>query len=158
VRASQDSTEAKLAISKMTPKAIAPTEARVERDEAGRIVRVHHLGGHKEHKDNPLNDPLNSDEEDEDMQLDGAGGQGRKAGSENAIVKALQEQAALVPEKKVRQQSQREKEWIQRLVARYGADFAAMARDRKLNPMQQTEADIRRRVGRWGADGDGVDA
>jgi nucleolar protein 16 len=158
VRASRDSTEAKFAISNVIPKAIVPTEARVERDEAGRIVRVHHQGGHGKHKDNPLNDPLNSDEEDEDMQSDGPDGQRRETSSENAIVKALQEQAALIPEKKVRQQSQREKEWIQRLAARYGADFAAMARDRKLNPMQQTEADIRRRVERWRADGGVVDA
>jgi len=51
--------------------------------------------------------------------------------------------------KKVRTQSEREREWIEALVAKYGRDYAKMARDRKLNPFQQTMGDIRRRVGIW---------
>jgi nucleolar protein 16 len=48
-----------------------------------------------------------------------------------------------------RTQSEREREWIERLVAKYGRDYKKMARDRKLNPFQQTEGDIRRRVAKW---------
>ena len=78
--------------------------------------------------------------------------------------------------KRPRHQSQQEIEWIERLVQKHGKvrqedadrgqqggikeaesggksvidlDFAAMARDARLNPMQQTEADIRRRVEKW---------
>jgi nucleolar protein 16 len=158
VRVSQNSTEAKLSITKAIPTALTPTEARVERDKDGRIVRVHHIGGRSRQKDNPLNDPLNSEDEDEEMQIEDKNEQGKKLSSENAIIRALEEQAVMIPEKKIRRQSRREREWIGRLVAGHGADFAAMSRDRKLNPMQQTEADIRRRVEKWGANGGGVGA
>jgi nucleolar protein 16 len=102
-----------------------------------------------------LNDPLNTDSEDEEMEDDGEkfegfGGDARKQEKpQNEIVKKLEEQAANGPEKKERKQSDREKEWIERLVGRYGDNYAKMARDMKLNPMQQTEADIRRRVAKW---------
>jgi nucleolar protein 16 len=36
-------------------------------------------------------------------------------------------------------------------VSRYGDDYGKMARDRKLNPMQQTETDIKKRVKKWKA-------
>jgi len=45
-------------------------------------------------------------------------------------------------EKKERKQSEREREWIERLVAKYGEDYQRMARDMRLNPMQQTAADL----------------
>ena len=51
--------------------------------------------------------------------------------------------------KKPRQQSRREQEWIEALVGKWGEDFRGMVRDRKLNPWQQSEGDLRRRVGRW---------
>lgn len=54
-------------------------------------------------------------------------------------------------EKRERQQSDREKEWVERLVAKYGKDFKKMEKDRKLNPMQQTAKDIKRRVEKWEA-------
>lgn len=70
------------------------------------------------------------------------------------IVPALEAQAAeeaarLASKKRPRQQSRMEREWIAGLVQKYGDNVAAMARDKKLNPMQQTEADIARRVKRW---------
>lgn len=47
-----------------------------------------------------------------------------------------------------RRQSAREKEWVGKLVAKYGRhNVAGMARDSRLNVMQQSEGDIRRRVG-----------
>lgn len=120
------------------PTTITPTEVRVERDpETGKIIRVIHSK-----KENPLNDPLlTDDEEDVDMSEAGA----EKIG----IIAELERQAARAPEKKPRQQSTREKEWIERLVNKYGEDTKKMSRDMKLNPLQQTEADIARRIQRW---------
>jgi len=129
------------------PSSVAPTLARVERDESGKIVRVIHA---KSARANPLNDPLNAlsdDEQDEAM-----GGFEGCGAARNGVVMQLEEQASRVAEKKPRMQSAREKEWCQRLVERWGADYKGMARDRKLNPMQQTEADVRRRVEKWRAE------
>ncbi|KAI1776183.1 ribosome biogenesis protein Nop16 [Hypoxylon cercidicola] len=129
------------------------TEARVERDENGRIIRV--LDG-KRAKDNPLNDPLNDldseegDEEDEDMDAEEWDGIGEEDDAENSgIVPQLETEANRPTVKKKRTQSSREIEWLQGLVDKYGDDTKAMARDRKLNPMQQTEADITRRIKKW---------
>lgn len=126
------------------PTALAPTTAHVERDpETGKIIKVIH---DKPRKANPLNDPLNSDDDREDEDMQDAE---EEAAEGNNIIKELEAQASMVPERKVRKQSEREKEWIARLVERYGSDYKAMARDRRLNPMQQTEADIGRRVRKW---------
>lgn len=122
------------------------------------MVRVHHLGRLARHDHNPLDDPLQSEDEDQDLQSDGSRELPGRMRPQNAIVRALEEQAALVPEKKARHQSQREQEWIESLVARHGDNFAMMSRDRKLNPMQQTEADICRRVRLWRANGGAVGA
>ncbi|TEY45984.1 hypothetical protein BOTCAL_0324g00030 [Botryotinia calthae] len=141
---SKTSTANKLAISNAIPKNFAPTEARVERDpETGKIIRVIH----DEKKSNPLNDPLNSDDEDGEG-FEGFGDEEGSA-SKNEIVKMLEEQASRAGEKRERQQSEREKEWIEKLVKRWGENYGAMVRDRRLNPMQQTESDIRRRVQKW---------
>lgn len=140
---SKTSTASKLAISNAIPKNIAPTEARVERDpETGKITRVIH----DEKKSNPLNDPLNDDEDEEGFE---GFGDEEATGSKNEIVKMLEEQASRAGEKRERQQSEREKEWIERLVKRWGENYGAMVRDRRLNPMQQTEPDIKRRVQKW---------
>jgi len=48
-----------------------------------------------------------------------------------------------------RMQSQREQEWVERLVEKHGENYGAMFRDVLLNPMQQSEGDIRRRVVLW---------
>ena len=68
------------------------------------------------------------------------------------VARALEAQAALLRRlpKQKRRQSAREVEWVERLLAKYGAeDVAGMARDKKLNAMQQSEGDIRRRVGAY---------
>ncbi|KFA62195.1 hypothetical protein S40285_01655 [Stachybotrys chlorohalonatus IBT 40285] len=130
------------------PFGIAPTEksiiseARVERDATGKIVRVLHGVA------NPLNDPLaaldtdsEADEADEDTEEWGGIEDG---GTE--VVRSLVEQSRRPAEKKPRLQSRRECEWLEQLVARHGDDAAAMARDRRLNPMQQTAADLARRI------------
>jgi nucleolar protein 16 len=154
---SKNSTTSKLAITNAIPKTIAPAEAKVERDpETGKILRVIHP--HK--KPNPLNDPLNSDSEDEEMADDGEEFEGFDGDSghkeKNDIVKQLEEQASMGAEKKERRQSEREREWIERLVAKHGEDYQKMARDTRLNPMQQTAADIGKRVSKWKASGASV--
>lgn len=60
-------------------------------------------------------------------------------------MRALKEEEA-VKKRRPRQQSKREEEWVEKLIARHGDNILAMVRDKKLNPMQQSEGDIRRRV------------
>lgn len=69
-------------------------------------------------------------------------------GEKTEVVKKLEAIAALEV-KRERLQSEGEKEWVGRLVSMYGRDWRKMARDRKLNPFQQTEGDIKRRVMKW---------
>jgi nucleolar protein 16 len=38
---------------------------------------------------------------------------------------------------------------VEALVEKYGDDYGKMMRDRRLNPMQQSEGDLKRRVKRW---------
>ena len=155
---SKTSTASRLAISNAFPKTFAPLEATVERDpETGKILRVIH----PKTKPNPLNDPLNSDSEDgEEDSADGEVFKGfdseknkeKRNQPQNEIIRQLEEQAASGKEKTERKQSEREREWIESLVGRHGENYSAMVRDKRLNPMQQTEADIRRRVVKWKVD------
>lgn len=112
---------------------------------------------------NPLNDPLNaldSDSEGEGEGDDNADEQQdsweewggiKEDGTETEVFKSLMEEARNPAPKKKRHQSEREREWLEKLVAKYGDDTKAMAKDRKLNPMQQTEPDIRRRIAKLNA-------
>lgn len=126
--------------------------------ETGRILRVVHdspLAGPQKKKKNPLNDPLNgleSDDDDEEWE-DGEGAREIVTGGRRAvggIVKQL-EAAAMAGIKKTRprMQSRREEEWIEALVRTWGENYKGMMGDRRLNPMQQSEGDLRRRIERW---------
>lgn len=122
------------------------SEAKVERDADGNIVRV--LG---RSQSNPLNDPLNhlDNEDDEDEEVEEWGGIMDGGGADEDatdVVKSLVEQAQNPAPKRARHLSEREQEWLESLVARHGDDVGAMARDKRLNPMQQTAADIKRRL------------
>ncbi|EUC33091.1 hypothetical protein COCCADRAFT_97000 [Bipolaris zeicola 26-R-13] len=131
------------------PENIPTEEIEVERDpETGAILRV---VGTLENKNNPLNDPLVEIEDGEEMQWNGfAMVPEHKADEpENPVIKQLEEAAMNGARKAPRGQSQREQEWVERLVNKYGDDYAKMARDLKLNPMQQTAADIKKRVVKW---------
>lgn len=122
------------------------TEVRVERDENGKILHI--LDSRGRRRNNPLNDPLNEldtdSEAEEEFQDDGETWGGIDTRTE--VVKQLEAEANRPREKRPRTQSQREHEWLQSLVEKHGEDTRAMARDRKLNSMQQTEADIARRL------------
>lgn len=132
---------------KQDPLAVTPASGyrtavhsvKVERDASGKIIRVLR-------KDNPLNDPLNDleDGEDDDHHQD-APTTTTTTGT-TRVVDLLEQQANLPTEKHIRHQSAREREWLDQLVAKHGDDTGAMARDLKLNPMQQTAAELRRRL------------
>ncbi|KAH6882469.1 Nucleolar protein 16 [Alternaria rosae] len=131
------------------PENIAIEEIEVERDpETGAILNV---TGTLDKKDNPLNDPLNEiEDDDEEMEWNGFSMvPERPEEAQNPVIRELEEAAMNGARKAPRGQSQREQEWVERLVNKYGEDYAKMARDRKLNPMQQTAADIKKRVAKW---------
>ncbi|KAM0275792.1 hypothetical protein ACHAQH_007415 [Verticillium albo-atrum] len=136
-----------------TDKKAGISEARVERDADGKIIKIHYADAGKKVRANPLNDPLNGldrDSEDEGEEGGEWGGiEERDEESRPKVIRMLEEEASREVEKKPRHQSQQEAEWIERLVAKHGENTAAMARDRKLNQMQQTERDIARRVKKW---------
>lgn len=115
------------------------SEVKVTRDpKTGAIISVQH---EKSELENPLGDPLNEFSDSEDEEVVG--------GSAKGIVSKLEEQARYSKPKRPRMQSQREKEWIARLVERWGDDWGGMVRDRRLNPQQQSEGDLKKRVGIW---------
>ncbi|ORZ14287.1 ribosome biogenesis protein Nop16 [Lobosporangium transversale] len=61
------------------------------------------------------------------------------------VVRALEAQAANVL-KTERYQSEGEVVWAAKLVEKYGDDYEKMFRDRKLNPNQQTVAQLKKRI------------
>lgn len=144
------------------------SEAKVELDADGKIVRILSRTGASSnaaeragrHGHAPLNDPLNnldSDSEAEDGQEaedeedEEEWGGIKEDGTETDVVKSLIAEARAPVMKKPRHMSEREAEWLTALVERHGDDYQAMARDHRLNPMQQTAADIRRRVAKMAA-------
>ncbi|KAL7922434.1 ribosome biogenesis protein Nop16 [Trichoderma austrokoningii] len=123
----------------------ALSEAKVERDSDGKIIRV------ISRKANPLNDPLNevdtdSEAEDEYADAEEWGGINDDGVGTTDVVKSLIEEAKNPAAPKIRYQSEGEREWLEKLVAKHGDDTRAMARDIKLNPMQQTASDIAKRL------------
>ncbi|KAI4120271.1 MAG: hypothetical protein LQ338_007042 [Usnochroma carphineum] len=162
-----------LAIANKNLTTLVPGTARIERDpKTGAIVRVVEDDGgdargrrrgtrEREWKGRVLRDVLDdgASEEEEDgdvgrrvgLQHDlpltvGAGQIGEGVG---VIPELMAQAAAGGVRKRPRKQSKREEEWVERLVERYGDDVGRMARDRRLNPMQQSEGDIARRVRLW---------
>lgn len=146
------STANALNIVSKAPQTIETEEIEVERDpETGAILRV---TGVQETKYNPLNDPLNDIEDsDEEVEWNGFAmvPETREDEQVNPVIRQLEEAARNGVRKAPRGQSQREKEWAERLANKYGEDYGRMARDMKLNPMQQTAADIKKRVLKWRA-------
>lgn len=148
--AASESSAPTLSTSKADPFAITTTEkaivseAKVERDADGNIVRI------LSRKANPLNDALNdiesSGEEDEGDDAEEWGGINDDGVGTTDVVRSLIAEAKNPVPPKARYLSERETEWLQRLVAKYGDDTRAMARDPRLNPMQQTASDIAKRL------------
>jgi nucleolar protein 16 len=124
-------------------------EAEVERDpETGKVLRIiNDPSATKKH--NPLNDPLNELEDSEPEEWSGFAHVPEDGPSENSVIRQLEEAARNGARKAPRKQSHREEEWIEKLVAKYGNDYGKMFRDSRLNPYQQSEGDIKRRVQKW---------
>lgn len=140
LRAAQDP----LAVSQASGSRAAVRSVKVERDADGNITRVLH-------KANPLNDPLadleSDDEDDEEPTAGETEDAGAAGNGELRVVDLLEREARAPTESHKRHQSAREREWIERLIARHGVDgVQAMARDGKLNPMQQTAGEIKRKL------------
>lgn len=145
-----DSTANALNIVSKAPEQIETEEVEVERDpETGAILRVVEKASTR---NNPLNDPLNDLEvSEEEVEWNGFAmvPERTEGEAENPVIQQLEEAARNGVRKAPRSQSQREQEWVESLVNKYGEDYGRMARDKKLNPFQQTAADIRKRVVKW---------
>lgn len=123
-------------------KKLAPGEARIIRDEEGKIIQVIYGKSAEEALDSD-SDKVGQEEEEEFTGCDGGG-------TETDIVKKLKAQAAVGERKNKKILCPGEMDWIFRLVEKYGEDDCeGMVRDRKLNVYQQTLGDIRRRVAIW---------
>ena len=118
---------------------------KVVRDAKGNITGVIRDADKEEEKRrrNPLGDPLTELEDQGDTERVNMMGRG------TGIIPELEEASRFEKKKIPRKQSQREVEWVRKLVERWGNDFSGMRRDRRLNPMQQSEGDLRRRVDQW---------
>nr|POE80920.1 nucleolar protein 16 [Quercus suber] len=138
-------------------------EAKIERDqETGAILRVLDDAG-KRRPRNKLGDLLDDDDDDDDddrgegvkgwnqhaSNLKAATSRLGTAESKTAVVKALEEEANRPVVKYKHKQSEGERLFVEELVQKYGDDYAKMARDIKINYMQRSEGDIKRRVKRW---------
>jgi nucleolar protein 16 len=143
-----DSTIDKLNIVGHAPiETVGVDDATVERDpETGAILRV--INDPFALDNNPLNDPIN-DLVEEDAEQWSAFAMVPAGKADNPVIAALEESARNGVKKAPRKQSEREEEWIEKLVNKYGDDYGKMTRDRRLNPFQQSEGDIRRRAKKW---------
>jgi nucleolar protein 16 len=131
-------------------------EARIERDSStGRILRVLDEASVKA---NPLHDPLNhlesnsdASEVDEDAPFGQHGHANRHAAraASTPVVAELEREAARPEKKYKRRMPEGEKAFVQELVEKYGDDYEAMQRDVKINYMQRSAGDLKRRVNMW---------
>ncbi|KAF2162255.1 hypothetical protein M409DRAFT_27259 [Zasmidium cellare ATCC 36951] len=142
-------------------------EARIERDPvSGAILRVVEQEGGRA---NPLGDPLNEldsssdDEEDEDETdlLNPKKQHGNtnpsasidSEGKKTETVRRLEEEARKPAAKYKRKQPEGEVAFVEELVRKYGDDYGKMARDMKINYMQRSAGDLKRRVKKWRENG-----
>ncbi|KAK3672423.1 Ribosome biogenesis protein Nop16 [Recurvomyces mirabilis] len=142
------------------PEKLELSEAKIERDpETGKILRVVEDG----RKLNPLHDPLaelDSEDKDDvafnqhastDVQYVNA------AGAKTEVVRELEREASRPKKTHKPRQSEGERAFIAELVEKHGDDFTAMARNMKINYMQRSEGDLRKRVKKWRESGGTVD-
>lgn len=131
-----------LAVSQAASTRSAIRSVKVERDVEGNIVKVIR-------RDNPLNDPLNDltdSEDDEEQDAQQIETTTDNSECELKVVDLLEQQASVPTESHKRHQSAREREWLEKLLAKHGDDVVAMSRDLKLNPMQQTVGEIKKKL------------
>ncbi len=131
-------------------------EIGVERDaKTGQILRVLDSASARA---NPLHDPLNdldSDSEVSDREMFDQHGNAVDTStltvsqSRTAVVERLQREASKPVVKYKHKQSEGEREFVEALLEKYGEDYGKMARDMKINYMQRSEADLKRRIRKW---------
>ena len=130
-------------------------EAKIVRDEeTGAILTV--LDEGRGVRPNPLNDALiefDSESEEGGEGVDQHRGVGPAVGAatqaKTDVVERLQDEASRPAPKYQRKQTEGEVAFIEELVRKHGEDFGAMARDMKVNYMQRSEGDLRKRVKKW---------
>jgi nucleolar protein 16 len=131
-------------------------EAKIERDpKTGAILKI--LDQPSTQRSNPLNDPLNhldSDSEDEAMETFDQHGTQAPAVRESSsprtqVVEELEQESKKPAPKYQRKQSEGERAFIEELVKKHGDDYTAMARDMKVNYMQRSEGDLKKRIKKW---------
>lgn len=140
-------------------------EAKIIRDpETGAILEVIET---KAPNSNPLNDPLNELDSDNDDkmkdQLPGWTRRGNQHGNiedgefegfgnddgKTDVIRALEARASMPAKKYKRKQTENEVAFIEELVTKYGDDVGKMARDMKINYMQRSVGDLKKRIKTW---------
>ncbi|KAK6526942.1 Nucleolar protein 16 [Arthrobotrys megalospora] len=118
-------------------KALGQQEARIIRGEDGSILKV-------EYSKDLLYDTLGGDDDEETSKTSSG------LETETDLIRALRHRTTLEV-KKERVQSDRESDWVRRLVEKHGDDYQAMFWDKELNIRQQSVGDIKRRIKKWKA-------
>ncbi|KAK6354845.1 Nucleolar protein 16 [Orbilia brochopaga] len=113
---------------------LGPQEARIKRAADGSILRI-------EYANDLRHETLGASSDDDERTA-------TSTTKETDLVKALRERTAFAV-KTERSQSEREVDWVRRLVEKHGDDYQAMFWDRELNIRQQSVGDIKRRVKKW---------
>lgn len=145
------------------PVQLEVSEAKIERDpKTGAILRVIDDGSKKK-KPNPLNDPLNDLDSDEDEEEESneifnqhaSNIEGRQPSgkAKTDVVAQLEKEASRSAPKFKAKQSEGERAFIEELLQKYGEDYTKMARDTKINYMQRSEGDLKKRVKKWKENG-----
>ena len=115
-------------------KHLQPNEAKIHRAPDGSILKIEYAEALRhETIGDSIEDLAPSRQEEED---------------DTDVVKALRERMTMGITKE-RLQSDREQDWIQRLVEKHGDDYQAMFWDKNLNIRQQSVGDIKKRVQKW---------
>ena len=120
-------------------------EARIQRDEAGNVIKV--IYGKKKLFDidqgvDELRRQIAQREEKEEKEGDGGN-------QKTEFIKRLEEYASQPVYHRERTMSKREDEWLQRLYEKHGNDYKKMFFDMQLNVNQQSIGDIKRRMKKW---------
>lgn len=105
----------------------------------------------------PLNDPLAALEDGQSALVDqhhisghvGRGIDTAAAAEDPSFLARFAADAARPGGRKIRKQSEREQDWCRILYEKHGQDWDAMFKDSKLNVMQQSEGELKKKVGKW---------
>lgn len=154
---------------KKPQEAVELGEVRIRRDpETGAILEV--LDG-SEQKANPLDDPLNDLDSDDSEEMEQESASWARLANQHGniaedqytehgngatttdVVKQLEARASRPAAKHRRKMTENERAFVGELVKKHGDDYGRMHRDMKINYMQRSEGDIRKRVARWREEG-----